>query len=355
MINKLREVKKVLLFKGSYFLDYPLISPDTLQISLTSRCNLRCRMCLVNKYLTKQEEEMSFDEVSKIIIKAKELFKIKRLVVTGGEPLLIVDLIVRIAKFASHQGMSVILTTNGFYLEEHFDNLVSSGISHFHISIDGLEDTHNYIRQNNTSFEKAMKGIKLLVNLRNRYNLKYSIGLATLILRPNIPELYDLYVKADSLGVECFDLLPYLPDNTEFSNTTATSLWPDEEAVNAFLKIHEKIIRANNSHIRINDFVDADLIAKYYLRKMRKYDWQCMAGFKNIFITMSDPGEKGRFEPCVFMCKAHIPVRDFNYDLKKIWHSRQARAARRKIKRCDVYCYQPCFSFPSLLKLLKAR
>ncbi len=298
---------------------------------------------------------MSFEEVSKIISKAKEQFGIKILVVTGGEPLLLVDLIARIATFASNQGMAVILTTNGFYLEQHINILVSSGISHFHISIDGLEDTHNYIRQNNTSFEKAMQGIKLLVDLRNRYNFKYSIGLATVILRPNIPELYDLFVKADSLGADVFDLLPYLPDNTEFSNTTGTSLWPDEEGVKEFLKIYEKIIRANIQHTRINDFVDADLIAKYYLRKMCKYDWQCLAGFKNIFITMSDPKKQGKFEPCVFMCKAHIPVRDYNYDLKKIWFSAQAKVARREITRCDVYCYQPCFSLPSLLKLLKVK
>jgi MoaA/NifB/PqqE/SkfB family radical SAM enzyme len=355
MTNKISEVLKVLSFKASYSLDYPLVSPDTLQISLTSRCNLRCRMCSVNKYLTKPEDEMSFDEVCKIISKAKEQFGIQRLVITGGEPLLLVDLIVQISTFARKLGIGVILTTNGFYIERNINELVDSGITHFHISIDGLEGTHNYIRQNDASYESAIKGIKLLVDLRNRYDYKYSIGLATLILKPNIPELYDLFAKADALGVDFFDLLPYLPDNTEFSDTTGTSLWPDEKAVQTFLQVYERIIGAKADHIRINDFVNADLIAKYYLRKMNKFDWQCMAGFKNIFITMSDPKRRGRLEPCVFMCKMHMPIREQNYDFKKIWFSAQARTARRDIKRCEVYCYQPCFSFPTLSKLLKLK
>jgi len=355
MIKGLKEVVKVLLFKGSYLLNYPLFFPDTLQISLTSRCNLRCRMCSVSKYLTKPEEEMGFEEVSKIIGTAKKQFRINRIVITGGEPLLLNDLIARITKFANSLGMAVILTTNGYYLKEQADILAHSGVSHFHISVDGLEETHNNIRQNNSSFEKAIEGIKALVDLRNRQNLKFSIGIGMVILKNNIPELYELFLKADSLGVDVFDILPYLPDNTEFSSTTGTPLWPDENAVNLFREAYEKISKANTQHIRANDFIDAGLMAKYYLRRMHKRDWQCMAGFKNIFITMSDPKRQGRFEPCVFMCKAHLPVRDNNYDLKRIWYSNASAIARRDIKGCDVYCYQPCFSFPSLLKLLRVK
>jgi MoaA/NifB/PqqE/SkfB family radical SAM enzyme len=312
-------------------------------------------MCSVNKYLTKQEEEMSFNEISKIITIAQEQFKIKNLVLTGGEPLLLVDLITQTSAFAKQAGMKVILTTNGFYLKEHAQRLAHSGVSHFHISIDGLENTHNYIRKNSLSFAKAVQGIEILTDLRQKNNLKYSIGIGMVILKPNIPELYDLFIQADSLGVDNMDILPYLPDNTDFSNTENTALWPNESSVNLFLQLYEKIAQSKTRHIRINNLIDADLIAKYYTRKMRKRDWQCMAGFKNIFITMSDPKQLGRFEPCVFMCKAHIPLRDQNYNLKKAWYSAQARWARKDIKRCNVYCYQPCFSFPSLLKLLKLR
>ena len=355
MISGLREILKIYLFKVAYFLNCPLLSPDTLQISLTSRCNLQCRMCSVSKYLTTPTEEMPLAEIIKIISIAKKQFGVKKLVLTGGEPLLLGDLIVQIASFASKEGISVILTTNGFYLKENADRLARSGISHFHISIDGLESTHNYIRRNHSSFQKATEGIKILSDLRRKHNLKYSIGIGMVLLRVNIPELYDLFVEADSLKVDVMDLLPYLPDNTDFTCTENTFLWPDEGIVDKFLQLYEKTTRVNTSHTRINPFIDAELIVKYYKRKMRKDDWQCMAGFKNIFITMSDPKRQGRFEPCVFMCKAHIPVRDYNYDLKKIWHSAQSYAARRDIKRCGVYCYQPCFSFPSLLKLLKVR
>lgn len=353
MINNLKEVTRLLLYKTAYFFDYPIIPPDTLQFSLTSRCNLFCKMCSVHKYLTKQEEEMPFGEISKIITTAKKQFGIKNLVLTGGEPLLLPELVAQIAAFACKLGIRIILTTNGFYLEKYAQLLAHSGVAHFHISIDGLENTHNNIRRNNASFDKAVRGIKILTDLRKTDNLRYSIGIGTVILKSNIPELYELFVKADSLGVDVMDILPYLPDNTDFSSIENTFLWPDKDAVDLLLRTHKKISETKTNHIKMNDFINTDLISKYYTRTMRKNDWQCMAGLKNLFVTMSDPKKQGKFEPCIFMCKAHIPVRDYNYDLKKIWFSAQAQSARRDIKRCDVYCYQPCFSLPPLLKILK--
>ena len=312
-------------------------------------------MCSVDKYLTTQEEEMTIDEVSKIIAAARKQFGIKKLVLTGGEPLLLKDVILQIAPLAREQGMTVIFTTNGFYLEGYAEQLARSGISHFHVSLDGLEKTHNYIRRNDLSFEKAANGIRILADLRQKFDLKYSIGIAMVLLKANVHELHDLFLEADSLGADVMDILPYLPDNTDFSNIDDTVLWPDTEDMDKYLKLHKRIFKAKKGHIRINASIDSDLMAKYYNRKMLKSDWQCMAGFKNIFITMSDPKRQGKFEPCVFMCKAHIPVRDHDHDLKKIWHSAEAYAARRDIKGCDSYCYQPCFSLPSVLKLLRVR
>ena len=123
MINNLKEVTRLLLYKTAYFFDYPIIPPDTLQFSLTSRCNLFCKMCSVHKYLTKQEEEMPFGEISKIITTAKKQFGIKNLVLTGGEPLLLPELVAQIAAFACKLGIRIILTTNGFYLEKYAQQL----------------------------------------------------------------------------------------------------------------------------------------------------------------------------------------------------------------------------------------
>jgi MoaA/NifB/PqqE/SkfB family radical SAM enzyme len=355
MMNTFRTMAKTCLYKAAYFLNTPFVRPDTLQISLTSRCNLRCRMCSVDKYATREDEEMSVEETCKIISAANRDFGIKKLVLTGGEPLLLGNKIVEVTAYAKGQGLDVIFTTNGFFLKEQAEALAEAGVAHFHVSLDGLKDTHNDLRQHQESFDKATEGIRILAGMRRRLGARYSIGVGTVIVKNNIRELYDLYRFADTLDVDIFDLLPYLSDNTDFSNTREASLWPDENDVRCFLDMYLRMVSARTRRIKVNTFLDPDLLAKYYRRTMQKGDWQCMAGYKNIFITMSDPKKRGRFEPCIFMCKAHLPVREQNHDLKRMWHSQEARAARLKIRCCDAYCYQICFSLPSFWKFSRTR
>lgn len=352
--RKLGRLVKRGLFNASYFINYPLMMPGVLQISLTNRCNLRCKMCSVYKYSTPQDEEMTLEEVEKIITVAKKQFGIKELILTGGEPLLLGDIVTKIAEFARERDIRTTLTTNGFLFKKHAERLAGSGIVHFHVSVDGLEETHNHLRGHPESFARAIESIKLLAEIREKYHYCYSIGLAMLILKENIDEITELYHYADKLHVDIFDLLPYLPDNTDFSSAEINDLWPDDETVEKFVHIYKKIYTEKTKCVRLNPNFDMELSYKYYKKNMQPRDWRCFAGYKNFFITMSDPKRQGRYEPCLFMCKTHIPLKDYAYDLKKIWYSSQAYMARVKVRNCKSYCYQMCFSLPSLKKLLKS-
>lgn len=347
MDNKnLKELARLVLYNRSYFLSSPLINPEVLQISITNRCNLKCKFCSIHKYTTSEEEEIGLKDIKNIITIAKNQFDIKELILTGGEPLLLGDDIVRISEFAHKKNIRIILTTNGFLLQKYARSLAEAGISHFHISIDGLKNTHNYLRNNPESFSRAVESIKYLVKIRHMYSYNYSVGIAMLMLKSNINQIYELYKYADSLGVDIFELLYYLPDNTEFSVTDQTFLWPDSNDMDKFNHIYKKIIETKTENIQFDKYFDIDLVCRYYKRIMHHEDWKCFAGFKNFFITMSDPKKQGRFEPCLFMCKAHIPLKDYDYDLKRAWYSDQAHKARIAIKKCQVYCYQKCFSLP---------
>jgi MoaA/NifB/PqqE/SkfB family radical SAM enzyme len=354
VINGLKNIFELIGFNISYNLDYPFVKPKILQITLTNRCNLQCKMCSVSKYTTRCDEEMELEEIEKIIRIAKKDFDISQLVLTGGEPLLVIDKVIGSAKLAKELGIGTLLTTNGYFLNEYASELVNSGITHFHISLDGLKETHNRLRNHPLSFDKAVEGIKKLASLREKNN-SYSLGIGTLILKPNLNELYDLFKYGDSLKVDVFDLLAYLPDNTDFAIIKNDSFWLEDEDVLRFEDIYKKTIASGSEHINFNSNFQINLIKKYYQRSLGSKDWRCFAGFKNLFITLSDPKRLGRFEPCLFMCKTHIPIREYDYDLKKIWFSKQAAQARRAIKRCDSYCFQMCFALPTIMFLLKKK
>ena len=112
---------------------------DYLRISITDRCNLRCIYCMPEEGVKNicHEKILSYDEIARIcsVLAGHGLKKIK---ITGGEPLVRKDAIVLIRKLKKVPGItSVTLTTNGVLLEQYYDELIDAGIdslSLIHIS-----------------------------------------------------------------------------------------------------------------------------------------------------------------------------------------------------------------------------
>ena len=112
---------------------------DYLRISITDRCNLRCRYCMPEEGCTDlidHSEILSFEEIIRIV-RAAAAVGIKKIRLTGGEPLVrrgVADLISRIS---SIDGISeVCMTTNGVLLPEMADSLKQAGLARVNISLD---------------------------------------------------------------------------------------------------------------------------------------------------------------------------------------------------------------------------
>jgi len=112
--------------------------------------------------------------VKKIIDQLNE-FKVFRLGITGGEPLLYTELI-EVLSYASSKQMIVTLNTNGYLMTDKFAKMLSlSGIDHIHVSIDGDKETHNFIRGNNKSYDRAVDAIKLLKKNKVKVEINYTV------------------------------------------------------------------------------------------------------------------------------------------------------------------------------------
>ncbi|MEZ2030127.1 Molybdenum cofactor biosynthesis protein A [Staphylococcus aureus] len=96
-----------------------------LRLSVTDRCNFRCDYCMPKEvfgddfvFLPKNEL-LTFDEMARIAKVYAEL-GVKKIRITGGEPLMRRDLDVLIAKLNQIDGIEDIgLTTNGLLLKKH--------------------------------------------------------------------------------------------------------------------------------------------------------------------------------------------------------------------------------------------
>jgi cyclic pyranopterin phosphate synthase len=112
---------------------------DYLRISITDKCNLRCRYCMPGDIKSlPMKEILTYEEIA-IIASAAAGLGIKKIKVTGGEPLVRRGCckLVRILK--DIPGIDeVTITTNGVLLADHLDELKLAGIDGINISLDTL-------------------------------------------------------------------------------------------------------------------------------------------------------------------------------------------------------------------------
>lgn len=113
-----------------------------LRISVTDRCDLRCRYCMSEhmRFLPR-DELLSLDELALVADRfvARGVRKIR---LTGGEPLVRSDTLDLVRRIGSHLGAGldeVTLTTNGTRLAEHAGALAGAGVRRINVSIDSRD------------------------------------------------------------------------------------------------------------------------------------------------------------------------------------------------------------------------
>ena len=112
-----------------------------LRISVTDRCNLRCVYCMPKEGIQWQSraDQLSVDEITRVV-EAAAKGGVKRVRLTGGEPLVhpqIVEIVRRIAYIRGIEEVS--LTTNAMLLERLAQPLADAGLARLNISLDTLD------------------------------------------------------------------------------------------------------------------------------------------------------------------------------------------------------------------------
>lgn len=130
---------------------------------ITNTCNYHCSYCIFSSESKKYENELTTEEVKKVIsdLKDNNFTYIK---FTGGEPFTRRDM-VQILKCASELGFDMDISTNASLItDEIAKELKNINFPMIHVSLDGNDKiTHEYVRGDNT-FERTLKGIRHLTN-----------------------------------------------------------------------------------------------------------------------------------------------------------------------------------------------
>ena len=180
---------------------------DYLRISVIDRCNLRCVYCMPEEGLESipHEEILTYEEILRICETVSQL-GIKKIKITGGEPLVRKDIVNLIRDIKNLDKIEqVTLTTNGILLYDMLDDLYDAGIDAINISLDTLKE------DNFKQITRKYGLEKVLMAIDKAYNLGIRVKINCLAIRDfNINELADItnFAKDREIDVRFIELMP---------------------------------------------------------------------------------------------------------------------------------------------------
>lgn len=133
-----------------------------LRLSVTDRCNLRCKYCMPEDGIDKvrHEDILTYEEITEVVQVMSQM-GVDKIRITGGEPLVrpgIVDLVRQLTKLDSVN--EVTMTTNGILLAENAEALKKAGLRRVNISIDTLNPTRFKEMTRGGDLSKVIAGIE---------------------------------------------------------------------------------------------------------------------------------------------------------------------------------------------------
>jgi radical SAM protein with 4Fe4S-binding SPASM domain len=170
---------------------------------LTSKCNLRCRHCVVSAG-EECNDELGFEDCCRLVDEFAD-FGVAQLILSGGEPMIRKDFF-GIAEYAASRNILIQVATNGTLIDEDAAEKLANIGARAQVSLDSsIPAIHDTFRQSLGSWQKTVDGIKLLVKAGVPVTLAAAV---TTMNIDNIPELYEL---GKELGVHTFRILPFVP------------------------------------------------------------------------------------------------------------------------------------------------
>ena len=176
-------------------------------LELTLRCNENCLHC-GSRCGDVKNEEMPVEVYYDFLDKIKRDFspKLPMLCITGGEPLLREEF-PQIMGYAHKLGFRWGMTSNGTLIDEQkVAMLKETGMGTISVSIDGLPQVHDEFRRSKGGFERAVRGIKLLMQGGFR-----EVQVTTVVTKKSLPQLDELFELMKELDVDSWRVIGIEP------------------------------------------------------------------------------------------------------------------------------------------------
>jgi len=340
----LKLIPKIPLYYSSRMFGIPRILPMNLTLSVSYKCNSRCKTCNIYK---KKVNELNLDEWQRIFTNfGKNLFWAT---ISGGEPFLKNDLVALVCSLYDNCQPAIInIPTNGL-LNDRIPLVVKKIAGHckkarivINVSIDDIGEKHDIIRGVSGSYEKAIETVAALKSLKIS-NL--SVGIHTVISKFNVSRIPEIYSQIQKLGPDSY--ITEIAEERVELDTIGTGISPK------YIE-YEKAVNFLSKKLKQEDFNKIGKITRafrieYYkiVKRILKTRSQVIPCYSGIVSAQIAPD--GDVWACCIKADPIGNLRDAKYDFKKVFFSEKASSLRKKIKEEKCFCPLANASYTNML------
>jgi MoaA/NifB/PqqE/SkfB family radical SAM enzyme len=320
------------------------VLPHYIVFFVTQRCTANCKHCLLGQK-TGNTHELTLDEIEMM---SRHMDPLLFLLITGGDPFIRDDISQIVNVLYRRPGFRNLgMPTNGFFTEkivEESERILRDcpGIDFaVDVSIDGIGEDHDAIRQSPGLFEKAVKTYRELEKLAKRYE-NFNLNVAVTVSSYNHDKLDELYAfLTHELGAKTINHLLCRGDPTE-----KDALAVDMDTYRLFSNQLDRDMKSNilkGYHgYPFADMVNAMKMVRqrliHKIRKENRYIVPCYAARLGVVIYPD-----GNVAPCELRDETLGNLRTFGYNFRAILESDEAEKIRSAIRRDGCHCTYECF------------
>jgi cyclic pyranopterin phosphate synthase len=194
----------------------------SIRVSVTDKCNFRCRYCMPAEGLEwlPREEVLSFEEITRIVRVLSEM-GVDEVRLTGGEPLVRRDLPVLVSFLAEIPGVhDLSLTTNGVLLDRLAGPLVEAGLRRLNVSLDSLSHVRFAEITRRDALDRVLAGLEEAERYPELRPIKVNCVAMRGFTEEEVPALAELARHK-----------PYVVRFIEFMPLDADEAWSDDEVL----------------------------------------------------------------------------------------------------------------------------
>ncbi len=328
--------------------------PIHLTFFITRQCNAKCPFCFFlrsDDTQTSNDQELSLDEIRKVSSSFGDLLWLS---FSGGEIYLRNDLpeISRIF-YENNKPAIMLFPTNGLLpgrIREMTGQILKdcpkSTIA-VKLSLDGLNETHDRLRNTPGSFLKTMETYHLLKDLLDEYP-NFELGVNTVFCADNQDEMdliIDFVSKMDNIKTHTISLVRGNLADKAFQNIDHQKYQYAIKRLEKNLKQKEsaKTYRFRGARIKAaQDILQRSLISRTNNEQKRLIP--CYAGVLNLVLE-----ETGEVFPCEILRRRLGNVRDYGYDIQRLLRSDRAKAILNSIRDSQCFCTHECYFMTNIL------